>query len=222
MGKQRLEAFSDGVFAVAITLLALDLKSPAEADLSRGLWHGIATHWPTYAAYVVSFLIIGVMWISHNSVLRYIKRADRPLLFFNLLLLLFIVAIPPATSLVGDQLMLHGRHAHTALVLYSALGVAHASAWVALWWWVATHPTLLTDDVDPARARRAILRFGLGLPIYAIAAGLAFVNAYAALAFQFVVAISYMFEQLRVERSGTTSGLSTQVVAQEGELLGGE
>jgi uncharacterized membrane protein len=215
VGKQRLEAFSDGVLAVAITLLALDLKAPAEADLSRGLWHGIATHWPTYAAYVVSFLIIGIMWISHNSVLHYIERVDRPLLFLNLMLLLFIVVIPPMTALVGDQLMLHGQHAHTALVLYSGLGVAHASAWLALWWWAATHPALLAPDVDPARARGAVLRFGLGLPIYAAAVGLAFVNAYVALAFQFVVAISYMFEQLHVQRTSAGSGLSGEVRAEK-------
>lgn len=221
MGKQRVEAFSDGVLAVAITLLALDLKAPAEADLSRGLWHGIATHWATYAAYVVSFLIIGIMWISHNSVMRHIKRVDWPLLFLNLVLLLFVVAVPPATSLVGDQLMLHGRNAHTALVLYSALGVAHASAWQGLWWWAATHPQLLADNVDPARARKAILRFGVGLPIYAFAVGLAFLNAYAALAFQFVVAISYMFEQLHVERV-SPSARSAELPAQKGHLLGGD
>lgn len=217
MRTQRLEAFTDGVLAVAITLLALDLKGPAEADLSRGLWHGIATHWPTYAAYAVSFLIIGVMWISHNSVMSCIKRADRPLLFLNLLLLLFVVAVPPVTSLVGDQLVLHGRNAHTALVIYSLLGVAHASAWSALWWWAASHPQLLADDVDPMRARQAVWRFGLGLPIYALAVGLAFGNAYAALVFQFVVAISYMFEQLHVRRAPA----SGQMGAQEGELLGG-
>lgn len=217
MRTQRLEAFTDGVLAVAITLLALDLKAPAEADLSHGLWHGIATHWPTYAAYAVSFLIIGVMWISHNSVMSCVKRADRPLLFINLLLLLFVAAVPPATSLVGDQLMLHGRNAHTALVIYSLLGVAHASAWSVLWWWVANHPRLLADDVDPLRARRAVWRFGLGLPIYSAAVGLAFVNAYAALAFQFVVAISYMFEQLRVRRVPN----SGEMAAEEGDLLGG-
>jgi len=218
MRTQRLEAFTDGVMAVAITLLALDLKSPAEADLSHGLWRGIATHWPTYAAYGVSFLIIGVMWISHNSVMNCIVRADRPLLFLNLLLLLFVVAVPPATSLVGDQLVLHGRNAHTALVVYSLLGVAHASAWSVLWWWAASHPQLLADDVDPVRARKAVWRFGLGLPIYAAAVGLAFVNAYAALTFQFVVAISYMFEQLHVRRVRYSGEMS----AQEGELLGGQ
>src|SRR5690348_1442014 len=218
MRTQRLEAFTDGVLAVAITLLALDLKAPAEADLKHGLWHGIAIHWPTYAAYAVSFLIIGIMWISHNSVMSCITRADRPLLFFNLLLLLFVVAVPPATSLVGDQLVLHGHSAHTALVVYSLLSVAHASAWSALWWWAASHPRLLADDVDPVLARQTVWRFGLGLPIYALAVGLAFVNAYAALGFQFVVAISYMFEQLRVRRGGA----SGELAAEEGQLLGGQ
>ncbi len=79
MSKHRLEAFSDGVFAVAITILALDLKVPASSDLARhhGLWAAVRYDWPTFAAYLTSFFVIGIIWISHNGVFRHIAVIDR-------------------------------------------------------------------------------------------------------------------------------------------------
>jgi uncharacterized membrane protein len=102
MDKARLEAFSDGVFAVAITLLALDLgvAGPGNGRLS----HQLAQRWPAYAAYVVSFFIIGITWVNHHALLRSFAATDRTLLFLNLLLLLFVVAIPFGTSTMATYL----------------------------------------------------------------------------------------------------------------------
>jgi uncharacterized membrane protein len=201
MSKHRLEAFSDGVFAVAITILALDLKVPARSDLAQhhGLWGAVRYDWPTFAAYLTSFFVIGIIWISHNGVFRHIAVIDRGLLFFNLLLLMFVVAIPFTTSLVSAYL--NERNAgHVAVALYSAVMFGHAATWTALWWWASRHPVLLGQHVDPGLARAALPRFAVGTPVYAVAIGLSFLNAKLTLLFHFVVAIVYSFEQLRVDR----------------------
>ena len=99
MKPSRLEAFSDGVFAVAITLLIFNLKVPeiATGHLSRALGH----QWPSYLAYLISFLSIGICWVNHHSILDRVAMADRELLFINLAVLFGIVTIPFTTSLAA-------------------------------------------------------------------------------------------------------------------------
>jgi TMEM175 potassium channel family protein len=223
MTKNRLEAFSDGVFAVAITILALDLRVPSSDEVTahHGLWRALLFHWPTYAAYATSFVVIGIIWISHNGVFRNIKSIDRALLFFNLFLLMFVVAIPFATALVADYLN-KGHAGNVAVALYSAVMLAHAATWTGLWWWVSGHPALLADHVDPVLARKARWRFGMGTPVYAGAVVVSFVSAPLTLLGHFIVAIVYSFEQLRVERPGGAAGGSAEVAAEAGELLDSE
>ena len=100
----RLEAFSDGVVAVAITLLALNLAVGGPGPRHPSLLHQLGHQWPVYAAYVVSFFTIGVIWVNHHSLFRQLAGVDRPTLFLNLLLLLFVVAIPFGTSTLADYL----------------------------------------------------------------------------------------------------------------------
>jgi uncharacterized membrane protein len=216
MTKLRLEAFSDAVFAVAITILALDLKVPGADVLARhhGLWGAVRFDWPTYAAYATSFVVIGIIWISHNGVLRHIEAIDRGLLFFNLVLLMFVVAIPFTTALVSAYLN-HGHAGNVAVALYSAVMFGHAVSFTGFWWWASDHPALLAAHVDPQLARRAVPRFGVGTPIYAAAIALSFFNAKLTLLFHFVLAIVYSFEQLRVERPGAGPGGSAQRRADE-------
>ena len=96
----RLEVFSDGVIAIAITLLVLDIKVP---DSHQGqLVHDLGQQWPTFAAYVLSFAVIGIMWVSHHSMFERIREIDRGLLFSNLLLLLGIAFLPFPTSLLAQ------------------------------------------------------------------------------------------------------------------------
>src|SRR5450631_940604 len=119
MSPARLEAFSDGVFAVAITLLALDLRvdGPGYGTLA----HQLALEWPSFAAYVVSFFVIGIVWVNHHALFTSFSRADRSLMFLNLLLLLWIVAIPFATSTMATYLRTGGGDAHLAAAVYSAV-----------------------------------------------------------------------------------------------------
>src|SRR5438270_13213286 len=109
MSKTRLEAFSDGVIAVAITLLALDLHVPAPSGAGT-LAHRLGHQWPNYAAYVVSFLTIGIIWINHHAMLRRIVSIDHTILLLNLLLLLTIVVLPFSTALMAEYLKAsHGQ-----------------------------------------------------------------------------------------------------------------
>jgi len=97
----RIEAFSDGVFAIAITLLVLTLQVP---DVHGGLWHALLDEWPQFAGYLTSFAIIGIMWVNHHSMFRMIVRSDRILLFLNLLLLLWTALLPFPTNLIARYL----------------------------------------------------------------------------------------------------------------------
>jgi hypothetical protein len=90
----RTEAFSDGVLAIAVTLLVLDLHVPPRNTLHEPLAVALAHEWPAYAAYVTSFLIIGIIWVNHHAVFELVGRVDRSVLFLNLLLLMSVVAIP--------------------------------------------------------------------------------------------------------------------------------
>ena len=117
MKSSRLEAFSDGVFAVAITLLVFDLKVPviASAHLGRALGH----EWPSYLAFTISFLSIGICWVNHHSIFDLVEKVDRALLFTNLGLLLGIVSIPFTTSLVATWYH-QGSNAKWAIGVYCA------------------------------------------------------------------------------------------------------
>src|SRR3954453_24498 len=103
MPKGRLEAFSDGVIAVAITLLALDLPIPAPEG-GRSLGHELARQWPNFAAFAVSFLTIGIIWINHHAMLRRLAQIDHRILLLNLLLLLSVCVLPFSTALMADYL----------------------------------------------------------------------------------------------------------------------
>ncbi|WP_052372699.1 TMEM175 family protein [Amycolatopsis taiwanensis] len=122
----RVEAFSDGVFAIAITLLILEIKVPS-ADEHGGLWRALGAQWPSYAAYVVSFLIIGIMWVNHHQLFSYVARVDRTLMFLNLLLLMVVAAVPFPTAMLAEYLREDGA-SHVAAAVYSLVMVVMAYA----------------------------------------------------------------------------------------------
>ena len=105
MDRSRLEAFSDGVFAVAITLLVLNLTVAGPGH--GALTHQLGSHWPSFAAYLISFFVIGIIWVNHHALVRTILVVDRLLLFLNLVLLLWVVLIPFATGLVAEYMSVY-------------------------------------------------------------------------------------------------------------------
>jgi uncharacterized membrane protein len=191
----RLEAFSDGVFAIAVTLLVLELRPPDAAG--DGLWSGLVHEWPQFAAYLTSFFIIGIMWVNHHSMFRQIVRSDRALLFLNLLLLLWTSLLPFPTRLVALHLGDGGWNAKIAEAVYSANLTFAAIAFSLIWTRAVRHGRLIVDRLSPRAEWVSIARFSVGTFFYAATVGVAFVLPALALALQFALAVYYLFEQLR-------------------------
>jgi uncharacterized membrane protein len=190
----RIEAFSDGVFAIAITLLVLELKLP---KTDHGVWHGLLDKWPQFAAYVTSFFVIGIMWVNHHSMFRLILRADRMLLFLNLLLLLWTTMLPYPTKLVAEHLKGGGHDAAVAEAVYSANMTLAAIAFSLIWFHAVRGGRLIAAPLSRRDEWRAIGRFSVGTLLYAATIGIAFASAGAALAVQFALALYYLFENIR-------------------------
>jgi uncharacterized membrane protein len=200
----RLEAFSDGVFAVAITLLVLDIRPPGEADSSSVLWHELGDLWPHYAAYAVSFLIIGIVWVNHHAVMALIARVDRGLTFLNLLLLMAVALIPFATALIAEYLR-HGEPEHAAAAAYSIVITLMGAAFGALWIYASRDGRLLVPGFPREELPRITRRFVIGTPIYVATIGIAFLSAPLCLAVHGMVAVYYALAR----RGG---GMATPVV----------
>jgi uncharacterized membrane protein len=199
MESGRLEAFSDGVFAVAITLLALDLVVPGPGggmSLAQKLQH----HVPSFAAFVVSFLTIGIIWVNHHTLFRNFAEVDRPLLFLNLLLLFFVVCIPFATSTFAAYLGVARFDASVAAAIYEGVFEGMSVAFGLLFWW-GIRREHLKIALTASAARAAMIRFGIGNVAYIAAIGIAFVSPVAALVISGLVAVYYMFEQTPTRRA---------------------
>jgi uncharacterized membrane protein len=188
----RLEAFSDGVFAVAITLLVLSFQPPTASErfIDSALLGFLYNQWPMLFAFVTSFATIGVMWINHHRLFKHIKRTDTGLLLLNLLLLLFIVFIPYPTALLAQQYALHPDQ-HLAAVVYSGTYVIMAICFNLLWRYASYHNRLLGKDVDQ-RAVMAISRQYLFGPVfYLITFGVAWINVPACIILNFLFALFF-------------------------------
>jgi uncharacterized membrane protein len=197
MSSRRVEAFSDGVFAIAITLLVLDLTvPPRDGTPAGGLAVALAHQWPAYFAYFVSFLIIGIIWVNHHTVFNKVRLVDRPVLFANLALLLIVSAIPFPTKLLAEYLTA-GADSHVAAAIYSATMLAMGLAYSTLWLTITRDTRLLHEHVDPASSRAALRRFALGNIFYLATIGLSFVSAIATLVVHAALAVYYCFDQLR-------------------------
>jgi uncharacterized membrane protein len=196
----RLEAFSDGVFAIAITLLVLELHSP-ELEEGQRLWPALLKEWPQFAAYLTSFAILGIMWVNHHSLFRQIQRTDRGLMFLNLLLLLWATLLPFPTSMFAEHLEDHSINANVAAAVYSANLTLAAIAFSLIWWYVLRHH-LVDHDMTKAQIRGSLIRYSAGTVIYAAMIGISFLSAQATLLVAFLLALYYAFEQVRT-RDGT-------------------
>ncbi len=191
----RLEAFSDGVFAVAITLLVLNIKVPgielpsAKLLSDNDLWKELWNEWPMLVAYGISFATIGIMWLNHHRLFNHIKRTDTTLLLLNLLLLLIIVFIPVPTALLSEYLILPDQH--VAAIIYSGVCLAMACSFNILWRYASYNNRLLGKNVD-SRSVAAISRQFLGGPLlYLIAFVLAWISVPVCIALSFVLALFF-------------------------------
>jgi TMEM175 potassium channel family protein len=159
----RLEAFADGVFAIAATLLVLEIRLPGE-DVG-----GLIDLWPSYFAYAVSFLTIGIMWVNHHAMLEHVRLADRPFLYLNLCLLMCIAFVPFPTTLLADHLGHEG--APEAALAYGLTLTVTAVFFNAVWHYAAAGRRLLRNDASPQEVT-GITRSYAGGPFMYAAAGL--------------------------------------------------
>jgi uncharacterized membrane protein len=194
----RLETFSDGVFAIAITLLVLEIRVPSTEATAQGraLLQALRELWPSYLGYLISFVTLGIMWANHHNMFRYVRRTDFHFLLINVVFLMCISFLPFPTALLAEYLPVPaGRQAATAF--YSAVLFVIALGFNAVWRYAAWGDRLL----DPAASREAVdtisRRYLVGPSAYAVAFGLAFVNVWASLAVHGILAALFLVPEHR-------------------------
>lgn len=166
----RMDAFSDGVFAIAITILVLEISVPEGS--SDNLLQAILDQWPSYLAYVVSFATIGAVWLKHTVVTDLIKHADQTLLRLNLGLLLLVSFLPFPTRLVAENITEGSEPERVAVVFYGIILLLMSSV-IGLMWRYAVRADLVDDEIDPEdiHAATKLLAPALGFYVVALAVG---------------------------------------------------
>jgi uncharacterized membrane protein len=183
----RLETFSDGVFAIAATLLILDVKLPASGSVE----HGLLQIWPSYAAYAISFVTIGIMWINHHTVFRQIDRVDRTFLTISVVFLMVIAFVPFPTRVLADHL----HHDATAAAFFYGLTMtAMAAMYGSLWFYAAMRRRLIAPEADQRVVRGISRSFAPGVPIYGLAALSSFLSSWIAIGLYAGIAVFYVLE----------------------------
>ena len=181
----RMEAFSDGIFAIAATLLVLDLAIPAVT--SRDVGHELAKQWPTYVAYMVSFATIGNAWLNHSVITEYLDRADAILLRLNLALLFFVSVLPFPTHMLAEYLPKEGDE-RIAVTVYG-LNLLAISGFIAIVWHYALWQRLVTKDNSEADVRALTSKLDPSLASYAVVIGIGLWRPGIAVVFYFAIAL---------------------------------
>ncbi|MFE9189201.1 TMEM175 family protein [Micromonospora sp. NPDC007208] len=172
----RVETFSDGVFGVVLTVMAVELLQTGPArESGRELPDALAHAWPSYLAYVITFAIAGQVWLAHHNLWRYVARVDQMLLVLNLLVLLFIATIPFTADLLSDNLRGSPTEQRLTAALYVGTVLGEA-IFVNLTWWWARRRGLLHPDLDPRLAGAIARRIRLKPLFYLVAFALVFVD----------------------------------------------
>jgi uncharacterized membrane protein len=194
----RMEALSDGIFAIASTLLVLDLAIPAvSSDVGRSLLH----QWPTYLAYLVSFATIGNAWLNHSVITEYLERADAILLRLNLVLLFFVSVLPFPTHMLAEYLS--SQNAERVAVTVYGLNLLAISGFTSLVWHYAVAEHLVQRDNKEEEVRAIGAKLDPGLVSYAVAIGIGLlwpqvaVVLYLAIALFMIIPFRAVFRQLR-------------------------
>ncbi|HSB00538.1 MAG TPA: TMEM175 family protein [Anaerolineales bacterium] len=173
LGLERIIFFSDAVMAIAITLLAIDLKLP-QIDPSHALTEvpgQLATIRPNFMAFFISFVVIGIYWISHHRYFAYIKRYDVRLMVLNLMFLFFIVCMPFVASLLGQY-----TSVPIVLILYTSAVAALGISMALIWWYASSHH-LLAEELDAQSIRMVNIRLYTSPVMFLAAIPFAFVSS---------------------------------------------
>ena len=187
MDTARAETFSDGVFAIAITLLILNVT----VHHSGGpLGHDLLRLWPSYLAYAISFLTIGIMWVNHHTIFRHIERVDRTFLLLNLMLLMLVAFVPFPTR-IAAQFARSDENRRAAALLYGTTLTTTAVFFNSLWLYASRGRRLLARDADAREVSGITRSYIPGAPMYGTATLIAFVNSTASLVLFGAIAVFY-------------------------------
>ena|SRR2546423_1656473 len=188
-GTQRIETFSDGVFAIAITLLIIEIGVPRVSG-GQSLGHALGDLWPNYFAYVLSFAIIGIYWANHHSFFRLFTHTDHVFLLLNILFLMCIAFLPFPTAVLGEYLD-NAAERQTAVSFYAFGLLLPAFGWLAVWLYGHLHG-LVDERLDPAYVRQLTVQYLFSNVFYTIALVLSFLSVWAALAVSVGLTLLYL------------------------------
>jgi uncharacterized membrane protein len=193
MNTGRLETFADGVFAIAATLLILNVDAHvgnAVGSLSKELAH----NWTSYAAYALSFVTIGIIWVNHHTVMTQIERADRTFLFITVGFLMSGAFIPFPTRLIAEYLTDDFANARAATIAFGVTLTITAAFFNALWLYASRSRRLLREDADEALVAGITRSFRPGVPIYVLATLVGILSPIASFILYTLIAAFYVVE----------------------------
>jgi len=194
LGVGRLEALTDGVFAIAITLLAIEIGVPhVESASGVDLRQAIIDEWPSYAAYGVTFFLIGAYWINHHRMFRLLTGITHRFVILNIFFLMTIAIIPFPNAVLADYLVEPDLRGVAAGVYGLAL-IGRAVMFNLVWWYVARHPSLLQPDCDRAALRKVLRSYLMGPVAYGVALAISFFAPLVTVVLYAVIPLGYLFE----------------------------
>ena len=199
----RIEAFSDGVFAIAVTLLVLDIKVPDTKADQGTLMNELLIQWPEYLSYVTSFLVIGIIWTNHHNTFKYIIRSNNILLLLNIIYLMFIAFIPYPTELLSEYIQFD-EDGRTASKIYSGTMAATSIIYGLMWWYASSNYRLIDITITSETIRKINKMNVMGIMLYMAAFFLSFWNAYFSLIIYFILTVLYLFPDWKRKDRGKT------------------
>ena len=189
----RLEAFSDAVFAIAATLLVIEVKVPQAA--AGELLHALLDEWSSYAGYAVSFAVIGVLWVNHHATLERVAKVDRSLLFLNLVVLAVVAFIPFPTAVLADYIDGGIANARWATITYAVVMMAAAGSFALMWLYLGRHRELLAPHCEEHAPATAIRRALAGIAAYLVTVAIAVFSPAVAVAMFALLTVAFVFAE---------------------------
>ena len=195
----RIEAFADAVFAIAITLLVIEIRLPPHEEVLRigGVGPALLQLWPSYVGYTISFIVIGIMWANHHNLMKLVDRVDHGFITLTLLLLLCIAFLPFPTAVMADHLADPDTHERAvAVAFYCGCFTVTALFYFLMWWHAARNRRLIASDVSDEAVRAITRAYVPGAFLYLTATLLAFVHVGLSLAIVVGLAALYMLPKV--------------------------
>jgi uncharacterized membrane protein len=189
----RVEAFSDGVFAFAITLLVLGIRipKPSDADAAEGLHQVLLQQWPSYVAFALTFSLVGIVWTDHRLMFKHFVRTDHVLVWLNLLVLMSVVFLPVPTAVLGTWVATN-RNRLTAVLFYGGTWFVAGIILNLLWWYGAYWGRLAAAEFTEQQRRQLTRRWLGGPMLYGVCLALAFIDPRISIAGYVLIAIVYL------------------------------